>query len=165
METPRPLWLRRKIENHLTPADYGRTVRYPQSIRVAPRLARVITDDILGRVGRPRRKEIRTKDVKIWDEDGPKLGRSYRNLIIFDWLENVEDDAYEITSPPEIEDLEGERPRTRAFPTLVPGLVGEGEEGFTLSRERSSLSARLTDTPFCDVNDDDSSSQSDDESD
>ena len=136
--------------------EYNTTVRYPQSIRVAPSLARVITSDIRGRVGRPRRKQIKSRDVKIWDEECPRLDRSHRNLIIFDWLRNVEEDAYEIRDPPEIEDLEGKRPRTRAFPTLVPGLVGEeAGEYFTFSRERSSLSARFTDSPFYEVSDDD----------
>ena len=143
-------------ENNFTAQDYGRTVRYPQSIRVAPSLARVITSDIRGRVGRPRRKQIKSRDVKIWDEECPRLDRSHRNLIIFDWLRNVEEDAYEIKDPPEIEDLEGRRPRTRCFPTLVPGLVGEeAGEYFTFSRERSSLSARFTDSPFYEVSDDD----------
>ena len=143
-------------ENNFTAQDYGRTVRYPQSIRVAPSLTRVITSDIRGRVGRPRRKQIKSRDVKIWDEECPRLDRSHRNLIIFDWLRNVEEDAYEIRGPPEIEDLEGKRPRTRAFPTLVPGLVGEEPgEYFTFSRERSSLSARFTDSPFYEVSDDD----------
>ena len=142
-------------ESNFTSRDYGRTVRYPQSIRVAPSLARVITNDIRGRVGRPRRKQIKSRDMKIWDEECPRLDRSHRNLIIFDWLRNVEEDAYEMRDPPEIEDLEGERPRTRAFPMLVPGLVGDTEECFTFSRERSSLSARLTDTPFYEISDND----------
>ena len=110
--------------------------------------------------GRPRRKPIKSRDVKIWDEECPRLDRSHRNLIIFDWLRNVEEDAYEIRDPPEIEDIEGRRSRTRGFPTLVPGLVGEeAGECFTFSRERSSLSARFTDSPFyeasVDDNDDD----------
>ena len=148
-------------EYHFTVHDYGRTVRYPQSIRVAPSLARVITSDIRRRVGRPRRKQIKSRDVKIWDEECPRLDRSHRNLIIFDWLRNVEEDAYEIRDPPEIEDLEGRRPRTRGFPTLVPGLVGdEAGEYFTFSRERSSLSARFTDSPFYEVSDDDSDDSS-----
>ena len=46
-------------EAHFTAQDYSRTVRYPQSIRVAPSLARVIRNDVRGRVGRPRRKLIK----------------------------------------------------------------------------------------------------------
>ena len=122
---------------------------------MAPSLARVITSDIRGRVGRPRRKQIKSRDVKIWDEECSRLDRSHRNLIIFDWLRNVEEDAYEIRDPPEIEDIEGRRPRTRAFPTLVPGLVSEeAGECFTFSRERSLLWVRFTDSPFYEVSDD-----------
>ena len=44
-------------ETNFTSMDYGRVVRYPQSIRVAPGLAQVITNDIRSRVGRPRHKE------------------------------------------------------------------------------------------------------------
>ena len=67
--------------------------------------------------------------------------------------------------PPVIEDLEGGRPRTRAFPTVVPGVVGEEEPWgpFSVSRERSSVSARLSPgTPVYVVSDGDDDDDDDD---
>ncbi len=140
-------------ERHFTDADYSKTTRYPQSIRVAPQLTQIIKGDIKSRMGQPRRKLIKERDVRIWNEDQPPLGRTHRNLIIFDWLVSIDEFDYEMMNPPPIEDLEGVRPKTRSYPTLVPGIVGEDDDGFTgfsFSRGRSTASGRLSGSPFLD---------------
>ena len=91
-----------------TAMEYGRVHRYPQNIRIAPQLTKVIKEDIASRMGRPKRHEIKTHDVKRFNKEQPSLGRQHRNLLIFNWLNALEEDDYDSKSEPDIFDIEGD---------------------------------------------------------
>ena len=94
-----------------TEKDHSRVPRYPQSIRVAPALAEVIRDDITLRMGRPKFQEINQHDLQTFDSlTGQKLGRNTRNLLIFNWLQNVNEDEFEDLADQVIEDFEYVKP-------------------------------------------------------
>lgn len=69
-------------------------------------------------MGRPRYHEIRTSDLELFNLDQPELGRSSRNLMIFNWLLSL-DETYELCSEPGIQDLEGKPPKHR-YPVVYP---------------------------------------------
>ena len=124
-----------------TDTDYARHPRYPQNIRIAPHLSRVIREDIVDRMGRPRRHEVRMADLQSYDADQPALGRSHSNLLIFNWLNDVTESGYDTLQVPDIADLEGNPPR-RTYPPFQPGIVGvksdpDDEDGRSLPTANS----------------------------
>lgn len=110
-----------------TASDYARLPRYPQNIRIAPQLSRVIKEDIRLRMGRPRRHEIRVSDLKSLDAERPALDRTHRNLLIFNWLITLEEPLFDCTNAPDIVDQEGEGHRERTYPEIYTDIV----DGFT----------------------------------
>ena len=108
-----------------TGADYAKHPRYPQNIRIAPPLSHVIKEDIKDRMGRPRRHEVKVLDIQAFDMDQPSLGRSHRNLHIFNWLNHTHECEYEVRDVPAIVDLEGQPPPRRSYPQFVPGICGQ----------------------------------------
>ena len=107
-----------------TGADYARIARYPQNIRVAPQLSRVIQENIRARMGKRRIRPITVADVRSLDSACAELGRYQRNLMIFNWLQEV--DAADFTALPEptIVELETVPPRVRDYPPRSPTQLG-----------------------------------------
>ena len=107
-----------------TGADYSRIARYPQNIRVAPQLSRVIRANIRDRMGKRRVRPITVADIRSLDGSCAQLGRYQRNLMIFNWLQDV--DAADFTALPEppIVELEAVPPRVRDYPPRSPTQYG-----------------------------------------
>lgn len=84
-------------------ADYCRIPKIQQRIRISPQLSHVIGEDIKERMGRPRYHEISARDLVIWNK-GSKLDRTHRNLKVFNWLNSLKEDEFEMDIEPEIHD-------------------------------------------------------------
>lgn len=78
-----------------TADDYSRTCRYPQRLKVAPQLAKVVKYDIIKRMGTPKLHKLSVNDIKNLNESNPNLGRVHRNLLVFNWLNDI-DGNYDI---------------------------------------------------------------------
>lgn len=123
--------------NRYTSADYAKKHRYPQNIRIAPQLTKVIKEDIANRMGRPKQHEIKTNDVKLFNKDQPTLGRQHRNLLIFNWLNALDEDDFDSKSEPDIYDIEGDD-LGHVGNRLGTGMVGRSVEDYdTMSGDMS----------------------------
>ncbi len=111
-----------------TSADFAKFPVYPQNVRIAPHLSKIIREDILERMGRSRSQGIRTHDIRLFEMEHPGLGRSYRNLMIFNWLSSIDDDNMDIKSEADIYDIEGTKPNDR-YPLCIPGAIIGEERG------------------------------------
>ena len=118
-----------------TADDYARYPRYPQHVRIAPQLSRLIRDDIQDRMGRPRKHALRVRDIVQFDQEMSQLGRAQRNLMIFNWLNSVTEEEWEKGSAPSIYDVEGMVEETR-YPDLLPGAItGQSEQSWPSLKE------------------------------
>ncbi|CAH1782878.1 unnamed protein product [Owenia fusiformis] len=75
--------------------DFTQVPRIPQNVRIAPQLSKVIKADIKHRMGRPRYHEVRKADLAAFDKAKDRGIRSNRNLMIFDWLNSINEDYYD----------------------------------------------------------------------
>lgn len=78
-----------------TADDYSKVCRYPQRLKVAPQLAKVVKYDIIKRMGTPKLHKLSVNDIKNLNESSPNLGRIHRNLLVFNWLNDI-DGNYDI---------------------------------------------------------------------
>lgn len=101
-----------------TAADYARFPRYPQHIRVAPQLSQVIKEDIRTRVGKPRYHEITIQDLARFDSQCLQLGRFHTNLLVFDWLNSLDNQVFELRSVSDITELEGNNGKIKRYSVL-----------------------------------------------
>ena len=85
-----------------TEADYSRIPRYPQNVRVAPQLVRVITAEMKRRASQPRQYELKKQDVYKFDRIQPSLDQASRNLFIFNWLNHLDERDFLEDSLPDI---------------------------------------------------------------
>ncbi|CAD5125012.1 unnamed protein product [Dimorphilus gyrociliatus] len=78
-----------------TAEDYSKICRYPQRLKVAPQLAQVVKYDIIKRMGTPKLHRLSISDIKNLNDANPVLGRIHRNLLVFNWLNDI-DGNYDI---------------------------------------------------------------------
>ncbi|KAL3864836.1 hypothetical protein ACJMK2_006486 [Sinanodonta woodiana] len=83
--------------------DFCIKPRITQKIRISPELSFVIKDDIKVRMGRPRYHEIRIRDLEQWNK-GQDMGRSHRNLKVFNWLHSLKEAEFQKEVIPVIKD-------------------------------------------------------------
>lgn len=113
-----------------TEMDYGRLPKYPQNIRIAPQLSQVIHNEIKQRIIRPIDYTLKTKDLRVMDANSNAGERSKRNLLIFNWLNSIEEKAFNNKKAPSIYDLEeGHKADMSLYPQVFSGLV----EGVSIS--------------------------------
>ena len=80
--------------------------------------------------------EILQIDINYFDKQNPPIDRSHRNLLIFNWLISITDDAYDMMDPPEIVDLEGQMAEYRnvlKHDDVMSSRHGNGGETTTIS--------------------------------
>ena len=107
-----------------TRADFARTARYPQNVRIAPQLSDVIRANIRDRMGKRRVRPITVADIRSLDNECAALGRYQRNLMIFNWLQDVDDATFTGLPEPAIVELEAVPPRVRDYPPRSPNQCG-----------------------------------------
>ena len=107
-----------------TRADFARTARYPQNVRVAPQLGDVIRANIRDRMGKRRVRPITVADIRSLDNECAALGRYQRNLMIFNWLQDVDEATFTGLPEPAIVELEAVPPRVRDYPPRSPNQCG-----------------------------------------
>lgn len=92
-------------------ADFAKLPKMPQRVRVAPQLSTVIKDEIRQRIGKPREVEIKQNHVEKFNQTTKKLSeRTQRNLMIFNWLQNLDEDHFE-----HVEELERTQSMAMAY--------------------------------------------------
>ncbi|XP_013379684.1 uncharacterized protein LOC106151131 isoform X1 [Lingula anatina] len=79
--------------------DFQKLPRMPQRIRIAPQLAKVIKDDIRDRIGKPRYTEIKETLLQRFNKNLDQNERTQRNLMIFNWLQNLDEKNFEPMEP------------------------------------------------------------------
>ena len=107
-----------------TRADFARTARYPQNVRIAPQLSDVIRANIRDRMGKRRVRPITVADIRSLNNECAQLGRYQRNLMIFNWLQDVDEATFTGLPEPAIVELEAVPPRVRDYPPRSPNQCG-----------------------------------------
>ena len=91
--------------------DYAKTPIYSHSVIITHQLRNIIEKDIRARMGFRRQNGITKTDMIEFDAKQPKLGRTHRNLLIFNWLSTIDEHTYVFDGEPEIREIEEESPK------------------------------------------------------
>ncbi|ELT94574.1 hypothetical protein CAPTEDRAFT_217077 [Capitella teleta] len=127
-----------------TDVDYAHIPRYPQNIRIAPQLSRSIREEVKQRVTRPKRNTVKIKDLRKLDAENPIMQRTQQNMLIFNWLNSLEEEEIGPRRAPSIYDLEeGVAPDLKYYPRIFNELV-EGVSSSSMVAHTDATSMRST---------------------
>jgi hypothetical protein len=106
-----------------TDVDYARITRFPQHIRVAPQLSRVIRKQVRERITRPKKYSVKEQDLQKLNAENPILQRTHQNLLIYNWLNSLDGD-FSQKDAPSIYDLEkGVAPAMTVYPRIYSEVI------------------------------------------